>query len=92
MASPLPQPGPAAKAVLDARIPEFGSARNPVDITAQVLNDPESLRACADALCADPAYGAIVCRTAMPTTSPRRASPCSENSRRSMARQLPWSG
>jgi acetate---CoA ligase (ADP-forming) len=56
----LPQPGPAAKAVLDARIPEFGSARNPVDITAQVLNDPESLRACADALCADPAYGAVV--------------------------------
>jgi acetyl-CoA synthetase len=56
----LPQPGPAAKAVLDARIPEFGSACNPVDITAQVLNDPESLRACADALCADPAYGAVV--------------------------------
>lgn len=56
----LPQPGTAAKAVLDARIPEFGSARNPVDITAQVLNDPESLRACADALCADPAYGAVI--------------------------------
>ena len=56
----LPQPGAAAKAVLDARIPEFGSARNPVDITAQVLNNPESLRACADALCADPAYGAVV--------------------------------
>lgn len=56
----LPQPGAAAKAVLDARIPEFGSARNPVDITAQVLNDPESLRACTDALCADPAYGAVV--------------------------------
>jgi acetate---CoA ligase (ADP-forming) len=56
----LPQPGAEAQAVLDARIPEFGSARNPLDITAQVLNDPESLRACAGALFADPAYGAVV--------------------------------
>ena len=30
----LPQPGAEAQAVLDARIPEFGSARNPLDITA----------------------------------------------------------
>ncbi|MCB4820271.1 acetate--CoA ligase family protein [Roseicella aerolata] len=57
---PMPQPGPAAQAVLDARIPEYGSARNPVDITAQVLSDPDSLRACAEAICADPAYGAVV--------------------------------
>lgn len=57
---PLPQPGPAAEAVLKARIPEFGSPRNPCDITAQVLSDPESLHACADALLADPAYGALV--------------------------------
>jgi acyl-CoA synthetase (NDP forming) len=57
---PLPQPGAAAQAVLDARIPEFGSTRNPVDITAQVLNDPDALRACAGALFADPAYGAVV--------------------------------
>ncbi|WP_207802914.1 acetate--CoA ligase family protein [Roseicella frigidaeris] len=56
----LPQPGEAAQAVLAARIPEFGSSRNPVDITAQVLNDPDSLRACAEALCADPAYGAVI--------------------------------
>ena len=56
----LPQPGAEAQAVLDARIPEFGSARNPLDITAQVLNDPDSLRACAGALFADPAYGAVV--------------------------------
>ncbi|TCZ65478.1 acetate--CoA ligase family protein [Roseicella aquatilis] len=57
---PLPQPGEAARAVLESRIPEFGSTRNPVDITAQVLNDPDSLRACADSLCADPAYGAVI--------------------------------
>ncbi|WP_419897324.1 acetate--CoA ligase family protein [Roseomonas sp. USHLN139] len=57
---PLPQPGPEAQAVLAARIPDFGSARNPCDVTAQVLNDPESLRACAGALLADPAYGTLI--------------------------------
>ena len=57
---PLPQPNAETQAVLDARIPEFGSSRNPVDITAQVLNDPDSLRACAGALFADPAYGAVL--------------------------------
>jgi acyl-CoA synthetase (NDP forming) len=56
----LPQPGPAAKAVLEARIPDFGSARNPCDITAQVLNDPESLSACMDALMRDDAFGIVV--------------------------------
>jgi acetyl-CoA synthetase len=57
---PLPQPGPEAQAVLAARIPEFGSARNPCDVTAQVLNDPGSLRDCVGALMADPAYGAVI--------------------------------
>lgn len=56
----LPQPGPDTRAVLSKAIPEFGSARNPCDITAQVLSDPVSFRKCADALLADPAYGALV--------------------------------
>ena len=38
---PLPQPDPEVRAVLEARIPEFGAARNPCDVTAQVINDPE---------------------------------------------------
>lgn len=59
-AVPLPQPRPAALEVLAARIPEYGAARNPCDVTAMVLNDPESLSACAHALAADPAYGALV--------------------------------
>jgi acetyl-CoA synthetase len=46
--------------VLLAHIPEFGSARNPCDVTAQILANPESLGACADALLGDPAYGALV--------------------------------
>ena len=59
-AVPLPQPRPEAMEVLTARIPEYGAARNPCDVTAMVINDPESLGACAHALAADPAYGALV--------------------------------
>jgi len=57
---PLPQPQPETRAVLESRIPEFGSARNPCDVTAQVANDPESLTACAEAMLAEPAYGALL--------------------------------
>lgn len=57
---PLPQPGADTRAVLESRIPEFGSPRNPCDVTAQVLNDPESLRACALALLGDNQYGTLV--------------------------------
>ncbi|CAN7770440.1 acetate--CoA ligase family protein [Pseudorhodoferax sp. LjRoot39] len=57
---PLPQPGPAACAVLEQRIPEFGSSRNPCDVTAQVMSDPDSLAACAQALFDDPAFGTVV--------------------------------
>jgi acetyl-CoA synthetase len=56
----LPQPAAAARAVLEARIPEFGSPRNPCDVTAQVLTDPDSLPACANALLDDPAFCALV--------------------------------
>lgn len=57
---PMPQPGAAAQAVLNERVPDFGSARNPCDVTAQVINDPESLGACSRALLHDPAFGALV--------------------------------
>lgn len=56
----MPQPGAAASTVLQARIPEFGSARNPCDVTAQVMADPESLAACAQVLVDDPAFGVVV--------------------------------
>ncbi|MBE9603754.1 acetate--CoA ligase family protein [Acetobacteraceae bacterium H6797] len=56
----MPQPGEAAAAVLAARIPDYGSTRNPCDVTAQVLNDPAALGECAGALAADPAYGALL--------------------------------
>jgi acyl-CoA synthetase (NDP forming) len=57
---PLPQPGHAAVAVLKATIPEFGAARNPCDVTAQVINSPDSFNICGRALLEDPAYGVMV--------------------------------
>jgi acetyl-CoA synthetase len=57
---PLPQPGAVAAAVLAARIPDYGSTRNPCDLTAQVLNDAGALVACTDALAADPGFGALL--------------------------------
>jgi acetate---CoA ligase (ADP-forming) len=56
----LPQPGPQAAAVLAEWVPEYGSTRNPCDVTAQVMTQPGGLAACTDALLADPAYGALV--------------------------------
>ena len=56
----LPQPCDAVRRVLEANIPDFGSARNPCDVTGQVLNNPLSMPACSDALLSDAAYGALV--------------------------------
>ncbi|MEO9229081.1 MAG: acetate--CoA ligase family protein [Devosia sp.] len=57
---PMPQPGEAASAALRTVVPEFGSARNPCDVTAQVINDPVSLQKCAQIFCEEPAIGALV--------------------------------
>jgi acyl-CoA synthetase (NDP forming) len=56
----LPQPCDAVRRVLESNIPEFGSARNPCDVTGQVLNNPQSMWGCGEALLSDPAYGALV--------------------------------
>ena len=56
----LPQPSAAVTAILSAEIPEFGSARNPCDVTAQVLSNPESLARCAGSLLGDPAFGILL--------------------------------
>jgi acyl-CoA synthetase (NDP forming) len=56
----LPQPSDRVRAVLEAHIPDFGSARNPCDVTAQVVNSPESLWACGEALLSDECFGALV--------------------------------
>jgi acetyl-CoA synthetase len=56
----LPQPGPEAAAVLAREVPEYGSTRNPCDVTAQVISSGAALAACATALLADPQYGVMV--------------------------------
>jgi len=57
---PMPQPAEDVRAILEQHIPEFGSSRNPCDVTAAVLGNPESLGACAGALLGDPQYGILV--------------------------------
>jgi acyl-CoA synthetase (NDP forming) len=56
----LPQPCEDVRRVLRSNIPDFGSARNPCDVTGQVVNNPQSMWACGEALLSDPAYGALV--------------------------------
>jgi acetate---CoA ligase (ADP-forming) len=56
----LPQPCDDVRRTLEANIPDFGSARNPCDVTGQVLNNPLSMPACSDALLSDAAYGALI--------------------------------
>ena len=56
----LPQPSEAVRTVLESNIPDFGSARNPCDVTGQVINNPQSMWTCAEALLSDPAYGALI--------------------------------
>ncbi len=57
---PLPQPPAEMKALLERHIPDFGVAGNPCDVTAQVINAPESLNACATALLGHEPYAAMV--------------------------------
>jgi acyl-CoA synthetase (NDP forming) len=56
----LPQPSEAVRRVLEANIPDFGSARNPCDVTGQVVNNPQSMWTCGESLLSDPVYGALV--------------------------------
>ena len=56
----LPQPCEVVRRALESNIPDFGSARNPCDVTGQVVNNPQSMWACGEALLSDPAYGALV--------------------------------
>jgi acyl-CoA synthetase (NDP forming) len=57
---PLPQPDDAVRTILESHIPEFGAARNPCDVTAQVMTQPGSLQACAEALLGHKDYAALV--------------------------------
>jgi acetate---CoA ligase (ADP-forming) len=56
----LPQPCEEVRRVLESHIPDFGSARNPCDVTGQVINNPQSMWSCGEALLSDPKFGALV--------------------------------
>jgi acyl-CoA synthetase (NDP forming) len=56
----LPQPNDEVRAVLESYIPDFGSARNPCDVTAQVINNLQSLATCGEAMLSDAGFGAVV--------------------------------
>jgi acyl-CoA synthetase (NDP forming) len=83
---PMPQPGEAAQRILAAAIPDYGSTRNPCDVTAQVINDQQSLIACCTALLEDPAYGTLVLPQvmALPGQTPARVPLMSELSLRTV--------
>lgn len=57
---PLPQPNEAVAETLKSRIPHFGSARNPCDVTAQVINDTESFTDCVRAVLSQDDFGVLV--------------------------------
>lgn len=56
----LLQPNERVCDTLQASIPDFGSARNPCDLTGAVTANPASFRACVEAFYSDPGYGALV--------------------------------
>lgn len=56
----MPQPSDATRQVLEVHVPDFGSVRNPCDVTAQVVNNPKALWACGEALLSDASYGALI--------------------------------
>lgn len=51
---------PATQQALDAIVPAFGSAANPVDITATVMSDPALFDRCLDAVADDPGVDSVL--------------------------------
>jgi len=57
---PLPQPAETLRGALQEKLPDFGTARNPCDVTGGLANDHDGYFACVDLLLADPSYGTLV--------------------------------
>ena len=57
---PMPQPHAATRKALDEFVPDFGSTRNPCDMTAMVGRNPKNIPGTANALAADDHYGAVL--------------------------------
>ena len=65
----LPHFRPETEQELARHIPDFGSPRNPCDLTAQVLNDPDGLRKCGEAVFAEPSVSAVILPHPLATAS-----------------------
>ncbi|MCX8132399.1 MAG: acetate--CoA ligase family protein [Roseococcus sp.] len=72
----LPQPAPETEATFRAILPEFGSPRNPCDLTAQVATNPKLFEDCMVAMLNDAQYGCVVFpvvyHNPAPTATPAR--------------------
>ena len=56
----LPRLSPSVEQVVREHIPSFGSALNPIDYTANVVNNPDSFNAVLGAVIADDAFDAVI--------------------------------
>lgn len=56
----LPQPSEKTRDALCKLIPDFGSPRNPCDVTAQIQAVPTMLAAAGEAFLGEPEYGALI--------------------------------
>ncbi len=56
----VPELGPETQDLIRKYIPPFGSARNPVDLTAQVVNEASQFRICLDAMLERPELDVII--------------------------------
>ncbi|WP_207540136.1 acetate--CoA ligase family protein [Sabulicella rubraurantiaca] len=70
----LPQPRPHTAETLRASIPEFGSPRNPCDLTAQVATNPKLFEDCMAAMLEDDQYATVIFPVVYhnPATTPSR--------------------
>ena len=56
----MPQPNPETRSVLERVVPEYGSARNPCDLTTKIRTDPRIIPESVEAMARDSQYGAVV--------------------------------
>lgn len=56
----IPELSPATTDLLSEYVPDFGSVRNPADLTAEVLKDDTTFASCIRAFADDPNFSAVV--------------------------------
>lgn len=56
----IPELAPKTREVLSEVVPDFGSVRNPADLTAEVLKDSATFESCIRAFADDPGFSAVI--------------------------------